>query len=83
MMMHTQELACATAGHPSRMGERWQARAARAVMVAPPTAASIVQSAWCRPDRWGVWTLTLDFRGAADALGELASRTDATRRGEA
>jgi hypothetical protein len=83
MMMHTQELACATAARPSRMGERWQARAARAVLVAPPTAASIVQSAWCRHDRWGVWTLTLDFRGAADALGELASRTDATRRGEA
>jgi hypothetical protein len=83
MMMDTQKLACATAARPSRMGERWHARAARAVMVAPPTAASIVQSAWCRPDRWGVWTLTLDFRGEADALGELQSRAGATCLGEA
>jgi hypothetical protein len=75
--MRFKVMAYAAAMHPGRMGERWQASAARVHIPAPHTAASMLRSAWCKPDWCGVWPATMSL--AAGALWELAAREGGTR----
>jgi hypothetical protein len=63
-----------TAIHPARMGERWQASAARVRIPAPRTAASMLRSAWCKPDRCGVWPATMSLAPGAAQIWELTAR---------
>ncbi len=58
-MIRFREMAYTAAIHPGRMGERWQASAARVRIPAPNTAASMLRSAWCKADRCGVWPATM------------------------
>lgn len=58
-MIRFEEMAYSAAIHPGRMGERWQASAARARIPAPHTAATMLRLAWCKPDRGGVWPATM------------------------
>jgi hypothetical protein len=67
-MIRFEEMAYTAAIHPGRMGERWQASAARARVPAPHTAASMLRSAWCAPDRCGAWPATMSLApGSAKA----------------
>jgi len=60
-MIRFKEMAYTAAIHPGRMGERWQASAVRVRIPAPDTAASMLRSAWCRPDWWGVRSATMSL----------------------
>jgi hypothetical protein len=60
-MIRFEEMTYTAAIHPGRMGERWQASAARVRIPAPRTAVSMLRSAWCKPARGGVWPATMSF----------------------
>jgi hypothetical protein len=72
-MIRFEEMAYTAAIHTGRMGERWQASAARMRIPSAPYRTFTLRSAWCRPDRCGVrpWTMSLAPGGAA--AGELAA----------
>jgi hypothetical protein len=78
-MIRFEEVAYTAAIHPGQMGERWQASAARARIPAPHAAASMVRSAWCKPDRCGVWPATMGLAPGAAAVRELVARGGGTR----
>ena len=79
-MIRFEEMAYTAPIHPGRMGERWQAIAARMRIPAPHTAASMLRSAWCRPDRCGVWPATMSLAPGAVAVWELAAGARSGRR---
>ena len=54
-MIRFEEMTYTAPSHPGRMGERWQANAARSHVPAPDTAAHMLRSAWCAPSRCGGW----------------------------
>jgi hypothetical protein len=58
-MIRFKEMAYSAVLDPGRMGERWQASAARARIPAPHAAASMLRSAWSKPD-W-CWPATMNF----------------------
>ena len=66
-MIRFEEMAYTAAIHPGRMGARWQAGAARVRIPAPDTGASVLRSAWCKPDRCGMWPATMGLAPAAAA----------------
>jgi hypothetical protein len=74
MMIRLHEIAYAAAIHGGRMAERWQARAARVRIPPPRTAASMLRSAWCKPDRCGEWPATMSLAPSATAMWDLATR---------
>jgi hypothetical protein len=80
-MIRFEETAYTAASHSGRMGERWQASAARVRIPAPRTATSMLRSAWCKPDRCGVWPATMSLAPGAAAVWELAARQGGTRSG--
>jgi hypothetical protein len=65
--------------HPEHVGERWRASAARARIPAPLAAASMLRSAWCRPDSCGAWPATMTFAPGAAAVWERAAGGCGTR----
>jgi hypothetical protein len=81
-MIRFEEMTYSTAVHPARMGARWQVSATRARIPAPHSAASMLRSAWCKPDRCGVWPATMDLAPGAAALWEFAARGSGTRSGD-
>lgn len=42
-------------------GDRWRASAVRVSIPTPDAAESMCRSAWCRPDRHGVWPATMNL----------------------
>jgi len=64
-MIRFEEMAYTAAIHPGRMGERWQASAARVHVPAADTAASMLRSAWCAPDRCGLWPAMMSLAPGA------------------
>jgi hypothetical protein len=72
-MIRFEEMGYTAAIHPGQMGERWQASAARARIPPPQTAASMLRSAWCTPDRGGVWPATMSLAPGAVGGGGLHS----------
>jgi hypothetical protein len=82
MMIRFEEMAHTAAIRGGRIGERWQVSAARARIPAPHTAASMLRSAWCKPDRCGVWPATMGLAPGAAAVWELAARGAGMRSGE-
>jgi hypothetical protein len=80
-MIRFEEMTYYAAIHPARMGERWQANAARARIPAPHAAASMLRSVWCRPDWRGVWPATMSFAPGVTAVWDLAARGGAARSG--
>jgi hypothetical protein len=73
-MVRFEEMAYTAAIHPGRMGERWQARAARVGIPPRRTAVSMLRSAWCKPDGCGVWPATVSLSPGAAAVSELPPR---------
>ena len=73
-MIQFEELAYTATMHPARMGERWQASAARARIPSPHTAASMLRSAWCKPDWGSVWPATMNFALGVETEWESAAR---------
>jgi hypothetical protein len=73
-MIQFEQMAYTAAIQAGRMGERWQASAVRARVPAPHTAASMLRSAWCRPDWCGLWPATMTFASGAAPVWELAAR---------
>lgn len=73
-MIQFEQIVYTAAIHAERMGERWQASAVRARIPVPHTAASMLQSAWRRPDWRGLWPATMTFAPSAAAVWELAVR---------
>jgi hypothetical protein len=72
-MIRFEEMTYATAIHPGRMGERWQASAARARIPAPLAAESMLRSAWCKVGRCGVWPATIGFASGAEVVWEISA----------
>lgn len=62
-MIRFKELTYTAAIHPGLIGERWQASVARARIPAPHAAASMLRSAWCKADWYGVWTAMMRRAG--------------------
>jgi hypothetical protein len=82
-MIRFEERAYSAAIHPGRTGERWQASAARARIPAPPAAACLLRSAWCKPGWCDVWPAAMSLTPGAVAVWQLAARGGGTRSGEA
>jgi hypothetical protein len=82
-MIRFEQMEFTAAIHPGQMGERWQASAARAHIPAPHTAASMLRSAWCKPDWRGEWPAAMSFAAGAAAVWELVARGGGARSGEA
>jgi len=78
-MIRFEEVAYSAAIHPGRMGERWQASAVQARVPAADTAASMLRSAWCAPERCGLWPATMSFAPGAAAVREPAAMVSAMR----
>jgi hypothetical protein len=81
-MIRFEEMAYTAAIHPGRMGERWQASAARVRIPPRRTAVSMLRSAWCKLDRCGAGPATMSLSPGAAAVRELAARASGTRSGE-
>jgi hypothetical protein len=79
-MIRIEAMTRTAAIHPDQMGERWQASAARARIPAPHTAASMLRSAWCKPD-W-CWPATMSLAPGTAAVWKLAASGGGTRSGE-
>jgi len=82
-MIQFEEMAYTAASRCGRMGERWQTSAARAGIPRLDTAASILRSAWCKPDWCGMWPATMSLVAGAAAVWQLAAREGGMRSGEA
>jgi hypothetical protein len=78
-MIRFKEVAYTATIHPGRMGERWQASATRVCIPAPRTATFMLRSAWCKPDRCGVWPATMSFVAGPAAVWELGAGGGGTR----
>ncbi len=78
-MIRSEEMAYSGAIRPDRTGQRWQASAALVHIAAPGAAACMLRSAWCKPDRCGVWPATMRLASGEPALWVLAAGTGAKR----
>jgi len=77
-MIRFEGMVYSAAIHPARMGERWQASAARGRIPEADSAASMLRSAWCKPG-WCVWPATMNVTPGMAAVWELPARTGRAR----